>query len=97
MGNPVLFSNHSRPLFRYGGGGGGRVFLRYQQLECGNYDAIIAYGGPSNGGVRGLIGGAGTITHFVIRENATAVGLEMEMKMLFLSSLLLLLIHNNNT
>ena len=77
------------------------MFLRYQQLECGNYDAIIAYGGPSNGGVRGLIGGAGTITHFVIRENATAVGLEMKMimkmKMLFLSSLLLLLIHNNNT
>ena len=55
------------------------MFLRYQQLECGNYDAIIAYGGPSNGGVRGLIGGAGTITHFVIRENDTVVGSVIEL------------------
>ena len=81
MGNPVCFApsdqsgrHHSDRNWRFGGGGGGRIFLRYENLECGNYDSIVVYGGPSNGGVRGLIGGAGTVTHFVIQDNCTTVG-----------------------
>ena len=82
MGNPVCLAPSDRNCrqfsdrnWRFGGGGGGRVFLRYENLECGNYDSIVVYGGPSNGGVRGLIGGAGTVTHFVIQDNCTTVNL----------------------
>ena len=72
MGNPVLFnSSSSRRSWKYGGGGGGRIFLRYERLDCSYYDAIVAFGGPSNGGTRGLIGGAGTITHIITNENQT--------------------------
>ena len=81
MGNPVCSSSSDRGCmsssgrnWRFGGGGGGRVFLRYKNLECGSYDSIVVYGGPSNGGVRGLIGGAGTVTHFVIQDNSIVVG-----------------------
>lgn len=69
MGNPVLGDQSNS--WKYGGGGGGRIFLRYETLECSYYDAIIVYGGPSNGGRHGLIGGAGTITHFVNAGNGT--------------------------
>lgn len=75
MGNPVLRENS----WKYGGGGGGRIFLRYENLECSYYDAIIAFGGPSNGGTRGLIGGAGTITHFITMGNVT-VGIDYVVK-----------------
>ena len=69
MGNPVLSTEPNS--WKYGGGGGGRIFLRYETLECSYHDSIIVYGGPSNGGRRGLIGGAGTITHFVTSSNGT--------------------------
>ena len=39
MGNPVLFTHNS---WKFGGGGGGRIFLRYSMLECGNLDVIVA-------------------------------------------------------
>ena len=80
LGNPICLAPSDRNCrqfsdrnWRFGGGGGGRIFLRYENLECGNYDSIVVYGGPSNGGVRGLIGGAGTVTHFVIQDNSTIV------------------------
>jgi hypothetical protein len=42
------------------------LLLRIKSLEC-----LYRYGGPSNGGKRGLIGGAGTISHFVMSNNTT--------------------------
>lgn len=39
MGNPVLGESNN---WKYGGGGGGRIFLRYESLECGNLDVIVA-------------------------------------------------------
>lgn len=39
MGNPVLLGKNS---WKFGGGGGGRIFLRYSVLECGNLDVIVA-------------------------------------------------------
>ena len=71
MGTPVLASENPSNIWKYGGGGGGRIFLRYGTLECNNFDTIVAYGGPSNGDRRGLIGGAGTITHFMTSTNGT--------------------------
>lgn len=71
------------PNWGFAAGGGGRVFLRYELLNCANYDAISAwekeeamrrsYGGLSFGGKRGLIGGAGTISHFITQNNITVV------------------------
>lgn len=79
MGNPVLLNEDS---WKFGGGGGGRIFLHYSVLECGNLDVIVAWkrgngvtsrrGGPSSGFRRGMIGGGGTISHIIDAENNTA-------------------------